>query len=351
MSVPELMMLTRKHWTKYLPNKVRELRASGELNEAIFGAANLAQAEIDHLMRQGYQEHEAREVALREFVLLPEETDEDDEQARERAEREAEYQRHPPVVLPDLDDDEWAQEMMQRGRRSAKQQSMILTPSQHMKLAALMHRKSQQASKPENRNKLAELAVAHRKIAKVRAEKAKAAQSEPQVADDATYQRALPFFKAGAADFANGAIDIKEKIRGLIRYLSSAGMSPEAIREMKPYLVRFIEDVQSGKESPDGIPSPIHGGDAGSEPENVPPAAGRRGAGSVTPRGMEYSVKSDLPYKMLDDPDPFDTVENLEQHLAELEAMPDFLLKDKHVDMLKRIIATSKRIEAEAKAK
>jgi len=110
MSVPELMTLTRKHWTEYL-------QAAGELNEAIHGAASLAQAEIDHLMKLGYQEHEAREVALPMFVLLPEEMDEDNELARERAEREVEYQRHPPVVVPDLDDDEWAQEMMQRGRR------------------------------------------------------------------------------------------------------------------------------------------------------------------------------------------------------------------------------------------
>jgi hypothetical protein len=66
---------------------------------------------------------------------------------------------------------------------------------------------------------------------------------------------------------------------------------------------------------------------------------------------MEYSVKSDLPYKLMDDPDPFDTVENLERHLVELEAMPDFLLKDRHVETLKTIIATKKRIRAEVKAK
>jgi hypothetical protein len=96
MSVPELMTLTRKHWNEHLPNKVRELRASGELNEAIWGAASLAQTEIDRLKTMGYQEHEAREVALREYVLLPEETGEDDEQARELADMEAAYQKNPP---------------------------------------------------------------------------------------------------------------------------------------------------------------------------------------------------------------------------------------------------------------
>jgi hypothetical protein len=70
---------------------------------------------------------------------------------------------------------------------------------------------------------------------------------------------------------------------------------------------------------------------------------------AVGPRGMEYSVPNDLPYKLLDDPDPFDTVENLERRLAELQAMPDYVLKDMDVDMLERIIATKKRIRAEAK--
>jgi len=228
---------------------------------------------------------------------------------------------------------------------------MKFTPIQHQKMAGLLHKKSVEATDPEARKRLIAFAEVHRKLAQSAAKKAKLTEPEPAVADDATYKRALPLFKAGAADFANGAMDVKEKIRGLIRYLSSAGMSPEAIREMKPYLVRFIEDVQSGKESLAGIPLPLHVGDAGAEPANVPPAAGRREAGSVTLHGMEYSVSKDLPYKMLDDPDPFDTVENLERHLVELEAMPDFLLKDGQVETLKTIIATKKRIRAEVKPK
>jgi hypothetical protein len=39
--------------------------------------------QIDHLMKAGYQEHEAREVALREFVLLPEEPPDEDGQGSE----------------------------------------------------------------------------------------------------------------------------------------------------------------------------------------------------------------------------------------------------------------------------
>jgi hypothetical protein len=58
----------------------------------------LAQGEIDRLMKAGYNEREAREVALRAFVPLPEERDEDDEQERELAAMEAEDRKNPPVT-------------------------------------------------------------------------------------------------------------------------------------------------------------------------------------------------------------------------------------------------------------
>jgi hypothetical protein len=61
---------------------------------------------------------------------------------------------------------------------------------------------------------------------------------------------------------------------------------------------------------------------------------------------MEYSVKSDLPYVMMDGPGPFDTVEMLEQHLAGLQAMPDFVLKAEKIEMVQQMIAQSKRLEA-----
>jgi hypothetical protein len=99
MSVPELKALARKHWTKYRPKMVQELKAEGNLEMALHGAAALAQDQIDHLMRQGYYEHEAREVALRDHILLPGE-EEDDEQAQELAEKEAEYRRKVVPYLP-----------------------------------------------------------------------------------------------------------------------------------------------------------------------------------------------------------------------------------------------------------
>lgn len=94
MSVQELKALARKHWEEWLPDKVKELKAEGQLNEALQGAALRAQAEIEHLMKIGYQDSEAREVALPKFILLPPEwPGEEDE---ELAEKEREYQKSPP---------------------------------------------------------------------------------------------------------------------------------------------------------------------------------------------------------------------------------------------------------------
>jgi len=83
---------------KWLPQKVADLRASGQLNEALQAAAGLAQKEIELLMKQGYQEHEAREAALPMFILLPSEpgAEEEDWERLELAEKEAEYRRNPP---------------------------------------------------------------------------------------------------------------------------------------------------------------------------------------------------------------------------------------------------------------
>ena len=86
-----LAIKARKHWEEWLPEKTQELKEAGEFNQAIQMAALRAQQEIADLMAQGYQEHEAEEVVLPQFILLkPEERE--DEQALELAEKEREYQ-------------------------------------------------------------------------------------------------------------------------------------------------------------------------------------------------------------------------------------------------------------------
>lgn len=83
----------RKHWEEWLPAKTWALKQAGEFEEAIQGAALAAHRMIQELMSQGYQEHEAEEVALRQYVLLqPEKVeDEDDEELQELEEN---YQKN-----------------------------------------------------------------------------------------------------------------------------------------------------------------------------------------------------------------------------------------------------------------
>jgi hypothetical protein len=65
---------------------------------------------------------------------------------------------------------------------------------------------------------------------------------------------------------------------------------------------------------------------------------------------MEYSVKSDLPFIMMDGPNPYGTLESLERYLAELQAMPDFDPKALLVEQTNWFIARQERLEAERKS-
>jgi len=56
---------------------------------------------------------------------------------------------------------------------------MKFTPVQHMQMAALMHRKSQQAPTAKNRKGLAELAEGHRKLARKASERMTTKKAEP----------------------------------------------------------------------------------------------------------------------------------------------------------------------------
>ena len=60
----------RKHWTTYLPQKVKELRQQGNLEAAIQGSAAIGLKEFQHLKTLGYQDHEAEEVVRSQVVHL-----------------------------------------------------------------------------------------------------------------------------------------------------------------------------------------------------------------------------------------------------------------------------------------
>jgi hypothetical protein len=88
-----LAMMAREHWAQWLPEKTAELKKDGELGEATQVAASRAFNEISDLIQQGYRAHEAEEVALKRYILLPpEQPDPDDWEEIERAEAERKYQ-------------------------------------------------------------------------------------------------------------------------------------------------------------------------------------------------------------------------------------------------------------------
>lgn len=70
MSAQRYAGMVRKHWTKWLPKKVATLKAEGqwEITLQVVGKQTLAR--VLELMQQGFQQHEAEEVALHELVLL-----------------------------------------------------------------------------------------------------------------------------------------------------------------------------------------------------------------------------------------------------------------------------------------
>ena len=100
MNQQTLVSKIRKHWAEYLPSKTAARKAAGEWDEAVQGAALAASRVIQDLQNQGYQAHEAEEVALQQYVLLPPESPaEDDWETQELAQMEADYQQN---VSPNL---------------------------------------------------------------------------------------------------------------------------------------------------------------------------------------------------------------------------------------------------------
>jgi len=91
MGAHELASKARKHWAQWLPKWTARLKADGTFSMATMRAGQAAQQRINDLMATGYRPHEAEEVALKEYILLDPEA-QDDWESEELAEKEAEYQ-------------------------------------------------------------------------------------------------------------------------------------------------------------------------------------------------------------------------------------------------------------------
>ncbi|HNN46829.1 MAG TPA: DEAD/DEAH box helicase family protein, partial [Azospira sp.] len=68
--------------------------------------------------------------------------------------------------------------------------------------------------------------------------------------DEDTYAAAKPYFQAGLEHFRQAGADIVEMMRALIVALRDQfGMDKDTIAAMKPYVLRYISDVQAGREA------------------------------------------------------------------------------------------------------
>lgn len=95
MTEQQMTLRAREHWAQWLPEKTAQLQKTGRFLEETQAAGKLAAARMTQLQAGGYQEHEAAEVALAEYVLLqPEEGAGQEPWEREELDQmEVSYQR------------------------------------------------------------------------------------------------------------------------------------------------------------------------------------------------------------------------------------------------------------------
>lgn len=70
MSAERYVAMARKHWTQWLPKRVKQLKADGDWESTLRVVGVRAQERLLELMQQGFRQHEAEEVVLHELILL-----------------------------------------------------------------------------------------------------------------------------------------------------------------------------------------------------------------------------------------------------------------------------------------
>ena len=79
----QLQKLAIRHWTEWRPKMVADLEAANRLDHDALVAAEKVQEGIMDLKGAGYQHHEAEEVMLKRYILLPPEQEVLDEMESE----------------------------------------------------------------------------------------------------------------------------------------------------------------------------------------------------------------------------------------------------------------------------
>jgi len=116
--------------------------------------------------------------------------------------------------------------------------------------------------------------------------------------DEETYAKAKPFLLAGVQHFKQAGQDIREAIRLLLIYLrEKAAMTAEAINRMKPYVVRFVEELRAGtiqieEEQPR---APVRPKELETEHQTAyEPRSGVDAIGTLVPVNMKDSIAGSL---------------------------------------------------------
>ncbi len=68
--------MAARHWKKELPKMSAYLEKKGMFDQAVTEAAEAARKELVALVRNGMQLEAAKEIVLKEYILLPPETTE-----------------------------------------------------------------------------------------------------------------------------------------------------------------------------------------------------------------------------------------------------------------------------------
>ncbi len=66
-----LGLIAENHWREYRPNVVKALEAKGTLYDHLLEAEESAAEMMEDLWKQGVDPEARREIALKEFILLP----------------------------------------------------------------------------------------------------------------------------------------------------------------------------------------------------------------------------------------------------------------------------------------
>ena len=74
------MTMAHDHWKEYRPQMYRELKKAGKLEAQLEEAAKQTATDMDQMMDAGFNYHQAWEAVRQDYLILPEEEIEEEEE-------------------------------------------------------------------------------------------------------------------------------------------------------------------------------------------------------------------------------------------------------------------------------